>query len=37
MPGTLRNASRNVVTPCGSITARGITWMLCGVSLTGRT
>ena len=36
MPGTLRSASLSVVTPCASITWRGITWMLCGVSLTGR-
>ena len=35
MPGTLRSASLNVVAPCASITAFGITAMVCGMSRNG--
>ncbi len=35
MPGTLRSTSRSVVAFCSSITARGITVIVCGMSRSG--
>ena len=35
MPGTLRSASVSVCAPCSSSSARGMTWIVCGVSVSG--
>ncbi len=35
IPGTLRIASVSVVAPCSSRSARGMTWIVCGVSTSG--
>ena len=35
MPGTLRSASVSVVAPCSSSSVRGMTWIVCGVSVSG--